>query len=149
MAKTKEKANKASSTTEFLKKLGGKESKPKAPEQQLYENALKHLEANDTNTDSPWFDLKGVKGDKNNVFADFFIAKWTRNAYGGLFINLNPAKKPLSDPKRKWVARFRGKGYACVTVSTAEEFRWAVKDYAYSAGQQGKQYYNTRWEREA
>ena len=146
LAKTKKETT--NQKTEFLKKLGAEANKPKPKELALYENALKHLEGHSTNNDLPWFDLKAKGADKKNVFADFFVAKWTRNAYGGLFVNLNPEKKPLSAVQKKWVARFRGKGYACVTVSTSEEFGWAVKDYAYAAGQMGKQYYNTRWERE-
>lgn len=134
--------------TEFLKKLGAEDNKPKPKELALYENALKHLEAHSTNNDLPWFDLKDTGTDKKNVFADFFVAKWTRNAYGGLFVNLNPEKKPLSAVQKKWVARFRGKGYACVTVSNSDEFRWSLNDYNVCAGQMGKQYYNTRWERE-
>lgn len=116
-------------------------------EKDLYERAIAHLESLGDNTTMPWFHLKGAKATSKNTYADFFIAQWNRNAYGGLFVHLDPEKKRLTSKEINWVKKFREKGYACVTVSKIDEFRILISDYYVAHGQIGKQYFNNRWER--
>jgi len=116
-------------------------------EKDLYERAVEYLESVEGNTAMPWFHLKGAKAKSKNTYPDFFIAQWNRNAYGGLFVHLDPNKKTLTASEKKWVTKFREKGYACVTVSKMQELKILINDYYVAHGQSGKQYFNNRWER--
>jgi len=135
--------------TDFLKKLATPPKTPPKPiEKALRDKAIKHLQSLEHHEEMPWFCLKDVEIKDKNTYAHLFIAKWNRNAYGGLFVNFNPSKKPLSNDKKRWALSFRKKGYACVSVKDSEEFRVLVRDYYHSVGQSGKQHFNIRWERD-
>lgn len=123
--------------------------KPPLPkvEKDLYKTAVDYLESVEGNRAMPWFHLKGAKTTTKNTYPDFFIAQWNRNAYGGLFIHLDPDKKNLTGSQQKWVAKFREKGYACVSVSKLHDFKILINDYYVAHGQVGKKYFNNRWER--
>ena len=120
---------------------------PKKIEKDLHKQATAYLESLEGNNTMPWFHLKGATAKTKNTYADFFIAQWNRNAYGGLFVHIDPDSKSLTAAQKKWVEDFREKGYACAAISKLEEFKLLIQDYYHSQGQRGRQYFNNRWER--
>jgi hypothetical protein len=113
----------------------------------LVEEAIKTLDRRTDNEYMPYFKLNAADK-KNNVFAHLFVAKHCRNAYAGLFIKLNPAKRThLTDKERGWVSQFRHKGYACVVISTINQFHRCVEAYKQTIGVSGYNYFYATYER--
>ena len=77
----------------------------------LAEKIVKHLNDLEHNQILPFF-ICDAKHQDGFAFADVFIGQWNRNAYGGLFVHVDPKEEPLRPKERKWVSWARHKGYA-------------------------------------